>query len=43
MEPCGRREALLKVKLRIVMKRHYPGLTREQVSEAITDVEKANG
>ena len=43
MEPSGRREALLKVKLRIVMKRHYPGLTREQVSEAITDVEKANG
>ena len=43
MEPSGKREALLKGKLRIVIKRHYPGLIREQVSEAITHVEKANG
>ena len=43
MEQSDSREANLSRKVRIVLKRHYPGLTGNDVDEALTHVETANG
>ena len=43
MEESDSREAAMSRKLRIVLKRHYPGLSRDEIAEALSHVEKANG